>query len=204
MGCGDGRYLAFFRDLGWEAYGVDPSPVAIARARTRGLNVSPPGELVATQFPAQYFDLVVLRYTIENMHHPRATLREVHRVLKDEGKLFVSAPSIASPVARVFKQYCAYVEAPRHLYFFTPATLPAMLDRAGFRVVEAVRVAWPAMFRDVVNRLTRGRYRRLLAHTWVSRGVWLAGVPPSLLLAYVGLNRGNMEIIAEKSRPGEA
>ena len=200
VGCGDGRYLAFFRDLGWEAHGTDPSPVAVERARTRGLNVALPGELAEAAYPERHFDLVILRYTIENMHHPLATLQEVRRVLKDDGAVFVSAPSISSPVARVFRHYCAYVEAPRHLYFFSPATLPALLTRAGFRVVELARLAWPSLVRDVVNRLTAGRYRQFLARRWVSRAVWLAGVPPSLLLAYVGLNRGNLEVIAEKDR----
>lgn len=200
VGCGDGRYLAFFRDLGWETYGTDPSPVAVARSQSRGLKVAAPGELEEASLPERHFDLIVLRYTIENMHHPAATLREARRVLKDEGKLFVSAPSITSPVARVFKQYCAYVEAPRHLHFFSPRTLPALLTHTGFRVVELARVAWPSLIRDVVNRLTAGRYRSLFARRWVSRGVWLAGVPVSLLLAYAGLNRGNLEVIAEKNR----
>lgn len=200
VGCGDGRYLAFFRDLGWEAHGTDPSPVAVERARARGLNVALPGELAEARYLDRYFDLAILRYTIENMHHPLATLQEVRRVLKDDGIVFVSAPSISSPVARVFRHYCAYVEAPRHLYFFSPATLPALLARAGFRVVELARVAWPSLVRDVVNRLTAGRYRQFLARRWVSRTVWLAGVPLSLLLAYVGLNRGNLEVIAEKDR----
>ncbi|MBI4466936.1 MAG: class I SAM-dependent methyltransferase, partial [Acidobacteria bacterium] len=199
VGCGDGRYLAFFRDLGWETYGTDPSPVAVERARARGLDVADPGELGEARLPERRFDLVVLRYTLENMHHPAVTLREVRRVLKDDGKVFVSAPSVSSPVARVFRQYCAYVEAPRHLYFFSPATLPALLARTGFRVVRLARVAWPSLVRDVVNRLSGGRYRGLLARRWVSRGVWLAGVPASLLLAYVGLNRGNLEVVAEKN-----
>ncbi len=198
VGCGDGRYLAFFRDLGWATWGTDPSPVAVERARARGLNVAPPGELAEARYPDRCFDLVVLRYTIENMHHPLATLREVRRVLKDDGTIFVSAPSIASPVARVFRQYCAYVDAPRHLYFFSPETLPALLAGAGFRVVELKRVAWPSLVRDVVNRLSGGRFRALLARRWVSRTVWLAGVPVSLLLAYAGFNRGNLEVIAEK------
>jgi SAM-dependent methyltransferase len=204
VGCGDGRYLAFFRDLGWEACGTDPSTVAIERARARGLNVAPPGELVEAGYPAQHFDLAILRYTLENMHHPLATLREVRRVLKEDGVVFVSAPSITSPVARLFRHYCAYVEAPRHLYFFSPETLPALLARAGFRVVELKRVAWPSLVRDVVNRLSGGRYREFFARRWVSRAVWLAGVPPSLLLAYAGFNRGNLEVIAKKSLSEEA
>ena len=199
VGCGDGRYLAFFRDLGWETCGTDPSAVAIARTRARGLNVAPPGELAEARYPDRTFDLAILRYTIENMHHPLATLREVRRVLKDDGVVFVSAPSITSPVARLFRHYCAYVEAPRHLYFFSPETLPALLTRAGFRVVELARVAWPSLARDVANRLSGGRYRRFFARRWVSRAVWLAGVPPSLLLAYLGFNRGNLEVIAEKN-----
>ena len=203
VGCGDGRYMAFFRDLGWDAYGVEPSAAGVERARSRGVKVGAPGELLDAKLPARHFDLVVMRYTIENMHNPSATLREARRVLKDGGKLFVCAPSIESPVARIFTHYCAYIEAPRHLYFFSPRTLPAMLERNGFRVVKLARVAWPALLSDLLDRLGAGRYRRFFARPWVSRGVWLAGAPLGLLLAYVGLNRGNVEIIGKKDISGE-
>lgn len=203
VGCGDGRYMAFFRDLGWDAYGVEPSAAGVERARSRGVKVSTPGELLDAKLPAGHFDLVIMRYTIENIPNPSATLHEARRVLRDGGKLFVCAPSIESPVARVFKHYCAYIEAPRHLYFFSPRTLPAMLETNGFRVVKLAQVAWPALLRDVLDRVGAGRYRRLLARPWVSRAVWLTGAPLGLLLAYVGLNRGNLEIIAEKDMAGE-
>ena len=197
VGCGDGRYLDLFRARGWETCGVDPTAVAIERARSLGLHVFR-GELTAADLPGSYFDLVVMRYTLENMHNPSEVLREVRRVLKDDGCLFLAVPTIDSPAARLFKGYSAYVDVPRHLYFFTAATLTRMLERAGFRVERLAAV--PSWFaRDVLNRMSRGRLKSVLGTRWISRLLWMAELPTSLLLAYVGLNRGNLEIVARKN-----
>lgn len=106
-------------------------------------------------------------------------------------------------MARRLGQYSAYVDAPRHLYFFTPETLRAMLRQCGFRVQVLARVPWLGVFRDAAVRGTEGRVKALAARPRVGRVLWWGFLPASLLLAVVGINRGNMELIAEMDGAGE-
>jgi len=197
VGCGDGSYLLRFKKRGWEVWGIDPSATAITRAGESGLNARL-GELPEIQLPEAYFDLVLLRYTLENMHNPTEVLRAARRALRDDGKLFISAPSISCPAARALRQYSAYIDAPRHLFFFDRSTIESLLSKCHFRVVEAARIPCMGLFKDVFTRLTGGRFRRVFERTWVSWAVWITMAPWMLGLAWLGANRGNLELICEK------
>ncbi len=197
VGCGQGAYLKFFQQRGWAVWGIDPSPLAVERARRRGLRAFQ-GEMESVPLPESAFDLVLMRYTIENMHDPAGALRQVRRVLRPRGKLFLAAPAIDAPLVRWLGEFSAYVDAPRHLYFFTAETLTRMLERAGFRVLAWASVPWLGVFHDVVARRARGRLRAWVRGKLSGRLLWGACLPASLALAVIGLNRGNIELIAEK------
>src|SRR5439155_21981766 len=130
-GGGNGNYLSRLKERGWEVWSLVTSDAAITRAHESGLNVRL-GELPEVQLPEGYFDLILLRYTIENMHNPTEVLLAARRALHDNGKLFISAPSISCPVARALRQYSAYIDAPRHLFFFDPSTIESLLRKCRF------------------------------------------------------------------------
>lgn len=196
VGCGDGRYLELFRALGWSPYGVDPSRVAIERARQRGLDTFH-GDLLPARLPDRSFDLILMRYVIENMPNPSAVLREVQRVLKDDGTLFLTAPSLDSPMARLLKGHFADLDAPRHLYFFTARTVTRMLEFTGFRV-ERLAAVPNSQIRGFLDRMSRGRLKGVLRDRWVARLLWAAEFPFTLAFAWLAFNCSNMEMIARK------
>lgn len=139
VGCGSGEFLQRHVALGWEGWGVEVSPEAVRYAREkRGLRVFQ-GELAAARFPPAMFDTVVFNHSLEHMFSPTATLREVHRILRPGGRLFLALPNAASAEARLFGRWWFGWEVPRHLYHFTPRTLDRCLRQSGFRVI---RMAW--------------------------------------------------------------
>ena len=197
VGCGDGRYLGVFQARGWDAFGVEPSAVAFERAKSLGLKVFH-GGLPEARLPSGAFDLAIMRYTIENMHNPSEVLADVHRVLRPGGKLFLAAPMIDCPIARVFRHSTSYVDAPRHLYYFTIETLTRLLEKHAFRVTELRRVPTGGIFAGTAYRMAGASLRRILINPWVTRFLWLIELPLALALMYAGINRGNIELIAEK------
>lgn len=131
VGCGTCEYLAALRDIGgWEAVGVELSPHASEIARERfGLNITT-GTLLDAAFPAESFDLVLMKYVLEHVHNPRETLTEIHRILRSNGKFLFWVPNVNSLEAKVFGKYWSEFEVPRHLYLFEPDTLDKLLRSA--------------------------------------------------------------------------
>ena len=79
------------------------------------------------------FDVVHSCHTIEHLAHPARVLADHHRVLKDGGILVLDAPNIAILASRdIVEEW--FID--KHLYHFSAKTLIAMVEAAGFAIVQ--------------------------------------------------------------------
>lgn len=146
IGCGSGGYLAFLASLGWDCYGVEPGPNSRAYARDAlRLNVHS-GPLDACGFEDGFFDLVTMWHVIEHLPNPPEVLREIHRILKPNGLLFLRTPNVEGLEARVFRGNWYGLDPPRHLYLFSPRTLRMLLEREGFTETRSTYLYHPTDF----------------------------------------------------------
>jgi 2-polyprenyl-3-methyl-5-hydroxy-6-metoxy-1,4-benzoquinol methylase len=149
LGCALGAFLSLAKDHGWDPCGVDVSSYAAEKARgLSGVEVHQ-GELADCFFPDASFDAVTLWDVVEHVPDPAETLREVHRVLKDDGVILMDTPNEGALVRRI--SYLMYrllgrrVSYPAnklyhqyHLYYFSQTALRTLLEQCGFEVIEIV------------------------------------------------------------------
>lgn len=136
IGCAAGTFLlGMRRQAGWEVEGVEPSAGTAELARRHGLQVFT-GTLEEAHYAGNSFDAVTMWDVLEHVHDPAGTIREIRRVLKPGGILLVRVPNLGSWDARLFGKRWAGLDAPRHLFVFTPPTLRVMLQEQGMEVVE--------------------------------------------------------------------
>ncbi len=90
----------------------------------------------------QNYDVVLLLQVLEHLEYPLAGLREVHRVLREEGLLFISVPQAAGDHF-----------APHHYFNYTQFGLQSVLRQTGFKILEHHRLA--GMFAYVGNRIVK-------------------------------------------------
>lgn len=139
IGCGMGFFLDLMRQVGWETFGVEPSPDAAHHARsTLHLKVYE-GYLSDFQSGHQY-DVVSLWYVLEHVPNPQEILRKAHQLLKPGGLLIVRIPNQTAAIdvwlARFgLKQYYL-MNPPRHLFDYSPKTIAALMEKAGFFGIE--------------------------------------------------------------------
>lgn len=138
VGCGSGVALVRFRRLGWEAIGVEPDPRAVRTGREHGLEIIE-GRLEGAGFAEASFDYVRLDHSFEHLRDPLGTLRELRRILRPGGRLFVSVPEFGSTTRRWWGGYWWFLGLPVHTYQYSHRTLPRLLQKEGFEV-ESVRV----------------------------------------------------------------
>jgi len=132
VGCATGTLLAFLRDRGWNVKGTEISPAAEYARNVRRLDVrNVPLEEI--EFPSGSFDIVLASHLIEHLNDPYSFLKEAHRVLKDDGKIFITTPNISGLQAYLYggRWRSAIFD---HLYLFSVRTLKKMIKRAGFKV----------------------------------------------------------------------
>jgi len=150
VGCGDGDFLVTAEAEGWQVTGVEYSAAACETVRSRlKTGAVHCGELPQIALPAEQFDLCVLSDVIEHVRDPLVFLREIHRVLRPGGALFIATPSIDSWSARFMKQKWMEFKA-EHLVYFDRQTLQTALAKSSFREV-VLQPGWKILSLDYVR-----------------------------------------------------
>jgi len=132
IGAGDGFFLEMVRGLGWEVAGVELESGAAVFASQRGLSVFG-GELVEAKYKDNSFDVVHLSHVLEHTTDPRATIREVQRILKPGGKIIIKVPNFLGLAYKIFPQA---LDIPRHLFHFNKRNLSILLSSTGFKNIK--------------------------------------------------------------------
>ncbi len=139
IGCGIGATLAYHKQRGCEAYGIEADGNVQPIARRYGLEIRQ-GIFDGTQFESGYFDYVTLDQVAEHVTDPNALMRGVARVLKPGGKVVITTPNPNSAGARLFGRKWLNWHIPYHLQFYTKRSLRKVAEQAGLKLVGAKTV----------------------------------------------------------------
>jgi SAM-dependent methyltransferase len=187
VGCGQGFESARFLAEDRVVFGADYSPAAVAAARGRW---GPEGLLVAQMdalslgFARGAFRWACSSHLIEHFDDPEDHVRELSRVLADDGTVFVLTPNAP-----------ADFENPFHIHLFEPAELRAVLQRhfhsvtvQGLDPIPAVKADFTArrVKANKVLRLDVLKLRHRIPRSW-----YIAAYTRMLPVAYKLMARGD-------------
>ena len=119
---------------GWDAYGLEPSQWGVKQAQRMGVDVRL-GTLDTAPPEPGSVDVVMLWDVIEHFADPLAELQTAARGLRPGGWIVVHTMDCASQFARFMGRRWPWL-LEMHLYYFSRATLRAMLEAAGFEVAH--------------------------------------------------------------------
>lgn len=138
VGCGYGTLIQRLEGSGHDCYGVEPDPAAVRVAQEHGLNVKK-GVAESIPYPGGHFDVVILTEVIEHLRRPEKAVAEVNRVLKKGGLVIITTPNVMSlwlVIERLWDWYAELDYHHEHFNYFSPRSLPHMLERGGFRIAS--------------------------------------------------------------------
>lgn len=124
FGCGEGSLFAALRKAGFigNFYGVELNSSFGEYASRYG------DATVSNAIQArERVDLAVVNHVLEHLHDPIGTLREIRKLIKPEGYLYVDVPD-AEEYETIYDLHIA------HIYHFTERTLKNIVQQAGFQV----------------------------------------------------------------------
>ena len=193
VGCGSGGALGVARALGWRVAGIEMDDAAAAKARrfTDELHV---GDVLTAPFAPGRFDVVTAFHVLEHVPDPVAAARRMLDWLAPGGLLIVEVPNAGGLGARLFGGAWAGLELPRHLSHFTPATLEAVIEKAGGAVVWTWHQAKPRTYLWSLS-------------AWLSDRGWSALARATELRPVYGALKLGLEVVVplvRRARRGEA
>jgi cyclopropane fatty-acyl-phospholipid synthase-like methyltransferase len=135
IGCGDGYFMLGMQRRGWETRGIELHEGVAAFAREQlGLDVAAGAEH-EVEWGGPY-DCITLLGVIEDLDDPNACLERCQESLAPDGLLVVQTHNIESLEARWFGPDWFNVEAPRHVWHFSPGTLSMLLENNRFHQTD--------------------------------------------------------------------
>lgn len=136
VGCSIGLFLKIARNRGWDIYGVDVSHEDVKYAK-RNYNITVfEGTIKGANYPNDFFDVITMWDFIEHIPEPISCLKEVKRILKKDGMLFILTGNIESREAKQKGIYWPFLGGGTHLIFYSPQTIRKNLDIAGLKAIR--------------------------------------------------------------------
>lgn len=131
-GCGTGMFLNTCKEAGWRAFGFEPDHDARQIATGLGLQVSSTKEQIIEALTGSKFDIITLWHVLEHVTDLRETLNFFSDQLSLEGRLIIAVPNYTSYDAKLYKEFWAGYDVPRHIYHFEVNTITKLLKQFGF------------------------------------------------------------------------
>ena len=172
LGCAHGVFVAYARDQGWQAMGIETSAWAAAQGRRRyGIEIYEK-PIEEAPIAAESLEVVHANHVLEHLIDPISAMRAAYRLLRPGGVLVAEVPQeLFTPFAEVvLRGRGASPERNYHLTFFSRRGLEVAARAAGFDVerIQSVRHAEDAHFRSRWRGVVvRAVY---LIERWLQRG----------------------------------
>jgi SAM-dependent methyltransferase len=200
VGSGRGDLGVVLSRSGWRVTGLEPSPEAVAEARSRGVETEE-GTLARRPRGGGGYDVVVFNHSLEHVVEPFDDLSVAHGLLQPGGLVLITLPNFGCWQARRFGSRWFHLDLPRHRTHFTEAGLEALLRRAGFaRIRSTTSTSADGLPMSLQYRLL-GR-RRFAAGTgrYLSIAGALAIVPVTVAADKCAGAGDLLHVVAEKPR----
>lgn len=144
IGCGDAKLLTTLeRALGERAtlFGLDYAAARLALPAGSKIKLLQ-GDVQSASIEGK-FDLILMYDVLEHLADPIGSLRRMRQHLEPDGVLIGQVPNWNSLFRRLFPRCWSGLQVPRHMSFFTAATLQQALSLAGLVTVRLDEVFDP-------------------------------------------------------------
>jgi SAM-dependent methyltransferase len=149
IGNGNGDRMVELAPLMDRIVGLEPDPRASATARSKGLHVLPgTAEAMPLEIAGQRYDFILFAHVLEHCLDPLLALQNAAELLAPNGVMLLETPNNAARGLAQQGRDWYWLDVPRHLNFFTEASLRAFAARAGLQVIACEYWGYCRQFLD--------------------------------------------------------
>lgn len=158
-GCGTGEFLNSCKNEGWDCSGIEPSPIARTIAReTTGLSIQENVDDIENK----KFDVITLWHVLEHVHDLNSLIDQLKQSLATNGMLFIAVPNHEAADAKVYQEYWAGYDVPRHLWHFSKETMTLLLLNHGFRIKAILPMKLDSTYVSLLSEKYRSQGKQTL------------------------------------------
>ena len=156
-GCGTGSLVNYLKRKGIDAHGVEPNKKARNYHRSNNTVVEEIGFL-----QKEKFGVVALWHVLEHVSAPDELLCRLKKMVLNEGTLIIAVPNFKSKDAKIYKDYWAAYDVPRHLWHFSHDGLIKLAEKQGLECIKTRPLWFDAFYVSYLSEKHKGTYFPLI------------------------------------------
>ena len=165
IGAGTGAFLSTMDKAGWNVTGIEPDETARENAKKLyGLSLQTPQELF--NLPPQSFDAITMWHVLEHVHELHEYMDQLKKLLKPTGCLFVAVPNYTCYDEKVYKEFWAAYDVPRHLYHFSPRSITQLLLQHGLQLKDIKPMWYDSIYVSMLSEKYKSGKNNFLKAGW--------------------------------------
>lgn len=150
IGTGTGELLNYFNEKGWKTIGIEPNELAREFAKSNfDLEVSDENKL--NEFEPKSFHVIMLWHVLEHVYELQNRMKQIKRLLKENGFLFIAVPNINSPDSQKYGKHWAGLDLPRHLYHFNESSIRKLLQNHSLKLISSFPMKFDAYYVSLLS-----------------------------------------------------
>lgn len=186
-GSGGGAYLSYFKSVGANISGAEISESMVSRCQSALLDVRHVTDSNKIPFPDREFEVVYLMQVLEHLRDPHEIMRELHRILADDGYIYLAVPNAASVWRKVFgNNWVSGWFSPFHLFVYELQSLKTLVQAHGFAIKQAYSRTPESWFRLNLSAMFGVRHGAM-EYRGTRLGRWLIRITAILFLRVLEL-----------------
>ena len=155
IGCGAGDFLQYMKENHWNINGVDTSNKARKIANNKlNIKVMGPKDWINNK---EKYDVITCWHSLEHVHEPWVYLDKIKKSLTLDGFLIVALPNYQSTDAKIYKEFWAAYDTPRHLYHFTIKSMNKTIKPHGLNIESIYRMNFDPFYVSMLSAKHMGK-----------------------------------------------
>ncbi len=138
VGCGNGEFVKYLQNKGWDVYGTDLSPEAVKNSsHLVGKERIRVGVFHKQEFNQKY-DMVSFWHVLEHIDNPLEYLNKANKILRKNGVVVAESPNFDSINLNLFRKFYSWIMVPDHVIYYNERAVRVLAQKTGFRVKQII------------------------------------------------------------------
>ncbi len=163
FGTGTGYFLNYMKSRDYEVTGVEISDQARGFGiKNFGLDIRSPEQIYHDDFPRD-FGYISFWHVLEHVYEPVRILKRLRELLDDKGVLVIALPNNKSLDAKIYKEYWAAYDVPRHLWHWDKHSFKLFAEDIGFKLIKTKILPLDPFYNSLISETYRkNKWTRIL------------------------------------------
>ena len=165
VGCGTGDFLEVAATNGWSISGIEPNEKARAIANKKTKNSIYNADQLL-KFENKSFDVITLWHVLEHLPNLDEHFAIFKNLLKPDGTLIIAVPNFQSYDAKLYKEFWAAFDVPRHLWHFSQASIKQLSGKIDLNLVRTVPMKFDAFYVSLLSEKYKSGHMNFIKGFW--------------------------------------